>query len=913
MDYKDTLNLSHSDFPMRGNLPQNESSTYKKWSENKAFLKMQEKRKDSNPFNIHDGPPYANGHLHIGHALNKILKDIITKYYYFANREVFLTLGWDCHGLPIEQQIEQIILKNPKQITKKEFRELCRNHAKKFIEIQKEEFKSLGVLADFDNPYITMDFEFEGMIFDTLCAIAKKGILAQRFKPVYWSWACKSALAEAEVEYKNKESYSIFVAFALDVDALEILKTKEAKLVIWTTTPWTLPANVAIALKPDNIYVLTTSNLIVAKSLYEKLKDVLNLGEVKKEFNSNILENTNAINPLNKRKSRIILGEHVSLEDGSGAVHTAPGHGEEDYHLGLKYNLEVLVPVDDNGNFDESIIKQNLLAKEFLGVNIFEAQEGILNLLQDSLLHKETIIHSYPHCWRSHKPVIYRATTQWFILMDKPFFEGKTLRQIALESIENINFYPKSGYKRLKAMIENRPDWCISRQRAWGVPIAFFHSKDTNEAIFDDELFSHLSHLFKKEGLDCWWEKEVEDLLPPSYKNSNLIKGNHILDVWFDSGSTWNTVLNNPSFNAGPLPCNVYLEGSDQHRGWFQSSLLLSCIINQKSPFKDLITHGFIVDDENEKMSKSKGNVVEIDSILKEYGSEILRLWVALSDYQSDLKISKNILKQVSEHYKKMRNTIKFLLSNTNGFNSPVQKNELSKIDRWILKETINVIDDARKLFEKYEFSKAFSLVINFISNELSGIYFDICKDILYCEKKDSLLRLGVQTTLCLITKKLFLFLAPTLTYTIDEALQYAPPYIKDGENGWKDVFDCIDFDVDYDLDYEIDFSKLIELRNIFGINLDKLKKEKIIKNSLELEIFTQDSNIVDVLAHWLIVSNAKVGIKENALCSFEFDGKEIFISLSNLNKCPRCWKYNVKNENKLCSRCKNVVEELKA
>lgn len=912
MDYKDTLNLAVSDFPMRGNLPQNEPSTYKQWKDKNIFDFMKLNREDSAmSFTLHDGPPYANGGLHVGHALNKILKDIVLKYHYFNGKKVYYTPGWDCHGLPIEQQIEQKIGTQKKsQISKSEFRELCRNHAKEFIKIQSDGFESFGVLGDFKNPYITMDFAFEAKIFDSLCDIAKSGILAQRYKPIYWSWACQTALAEAEVEYKDKVSDSIFVRFELsDETKLKLpILGDNASIIIWTTTPWTLPANVAIALNPNIEYIITTKGFIVAKKLHQKLSNDIEIGDIRTNINQKDLENLSAINPLNGRESRIILGEHVSDSDGSGAVHTAPGHGEDDYYVGLKYNLEVLVPVDDFGNYDDSVVNLALfpkdIANEFVGMNVFKAQDRILELLGDSLLKATKITHSYPHCWRSHKPVIYRATTQWFILMDKPFFNGKTLREIALSEIEKINFYPKSGYKRFKSMIENRPDWCISRQRSWGVPIAFFHYKDTKEPIFDDELFSHLSNIFANEGLDCWWSREIKDLLPTSWlKKADMIyKGEHILDVWFDSGSTWNAVLNSSKYDAGQYPADMYLEGSDQHRGWFQSSLLISCAIKHQAPFKSILTHGFTVDENGEKMSKSKGNVIAPEAILKEYGSEILRLWVALSDYQSDLKISQNILKQISEQYRKIRNTIRFLLANTNDFKEFVGKDELGSIDRWLLKRTIEVFNEANRLFGEYEFSKAFNVVMNFVSNELSGIYFDLCKDSLYCDKSDSISRRAIQTTLCLVARKLFLFLAPILTYSVDEALKYASNALK---GGLSDVFSCADFNIDYDLTIDENFDELLEIRSLFGTQLDRLKKDKLVKSSLELEV-SYDYQNKDVLAKWLIVSGVNNDFEQSSVISaFSLsNGKSVAILKSSMYKCPRCWKFNANKQNSLCDRC---------
>ncbi|RDU61720.1 isoleucine--tRNA ligase [Helicobacter sp. MIT 14-3879] len=915
MDYKDTLNLAQSNFPMRGNLPLNEPQTYKLWQENNIFSKMQQNRNISTEsFTLHDGPPYANGHLHVGHALNKILKDIIIKYHYFKGERVYYTPGWDCHGLPIEQQIEVSLGKDKKNnLPKSKIRELCREHAKKFIEIQSREFQSFGVLGDFNNPYKTMDFTFESDIYKALCEVAKKGLIAERSKPIYWSWACKTALADAEIEYKDKTSDSIFVSFSLDDEANKKLGTNNAKAVIWTTTPWTLPANQAICMNPNEVYVVTKEGFIFAKECINAMKNLgLSNGEIQKEFNPVELENLNAINPLNNRKSKIILGEHVLMGDGSGLVHTAPGHGEDDYYICLKYNIDVIMPVDDSGCFNDDLQKLGLfkkeVLKEFIGLHIFKAQDRILELLGENLLHHTKITHSYPYCWRSHKPVIYRATKQWFILMDKPFFQGKTLRQIALEEIEDINFYPKSGYKRIKSMIENRPDWCISRQRDWGVPIAFFRDKKTKEVLLDSQLLDFITESFSKNGCDIWWEKDIKDLLPPSWQNraDEIEKcGDNILDVWFDSGSTWLAVLQSSKYNAGNYPSNMYLEGSDQHRGWFQSSLLISCAINHKAPFKNIITHGFTIDENNDKMSKSKGNVILPESVLKEYGSEILRLWVALSDYQSDLKISNNILKQISEQYRKIRNSIRFILANTNDFEVDSKTIELSEIDKWIINEANIIFQKAINLFDEYEFSKSFNIIMGFISNELSGIYFDLTKDILYCDKKSSRLRAGIQFTLCLIGKKLFHFLAPVLTYTINEAISFASPMLK-GE--WNDVFDCKYTQIpSYTLN--TDFKKLLEIREIFGIEIDKLKKDKIIKSSLELEVAI-DSNIdKEILALWLIVSEIK---KEpsNKIASFKLsDGVEVSISKSTLYKCPRCWRYITKNKDCLCERCKEAIK----
>ena len=947
-NYKDTLNLAQSTFEMRGNLPTNEPKVYEKWRNENIFANMSANRRANQSANrtnleanhsanqsannanatksfaLHDGPPYANGHLHIGHALNKILKDIVVKYHYFQGKSVFYTPGWDCHGLPIEQQVEIALGKDKKDaLPKKEIRALCREHAKKFVDIQSDEFQNFGVLGDFGNPYKTMDFAFESDIYKCLCQIARAGLLSERSKPIYWSWACKTALADAEVEYKDKESDSIFVAFEMSDEAKAKLGVPNAKAVIWTTTPWTLPANQAIALNPNEKYALTSEGYIFAQKLVENMvAEKITKGEIIKTFDADFLSNQSAINPLNGRKSKIVFGEHVQMDGGSGLVHSAPGHGEDDYFVCRKFGIEeVLMPVDDGGCFSEDLVKFGLLKPEvvgeFVGQHIFKAQPKLLELLGENLLKHSKITHSYPHCWRSHKPVIYRATKQWFILMDKPFFEGKTLRQIALSEIEKIAFYPKSGYNRLKSMIENRPDWCISRQRDWGVPIAFFRDKKSGEIVLDSRILNFVAESFEREGCDIWWSKSVVDLLPPLLRDraDELEKCDNILDVWFDSGSTWSAVLAGandsdlsnppqPKYNAGNYPADMYLEGSDQHRGWFQSSLLISCAINHKAPFKSILTHGFTVDDNGEKMSKSKGNVVAPESVLKEYGSEILRLWVALSDYQNDLKISKNILKQISEQYRKIRNSLRFILANTNDLNR-INLNALGEIDKWILNEANRIFSEADALFSEYEFSKAFSLVMSFISNELSGIYFDLTKDILYCDERDGEARVGVQSALCVIAKKLFAFLAPVLTYTINEAVESASPAIK---GDLKSVFDCQYESGGESYKLRTDFALLLKIREAFGVEIDKLKKDKVIKSALELEIGADLEMDAEILANFLIISKAKKRV-ENALSSFKVGEMEFFIAKSTAHKCDRCWRYLAQSEGGLCDRCAKIVE----
>lgn len=914
MDYKETIELPSTTFPMRASLPENEPKRYEKWREEKVYAKMQKNREGAKEcFNLHDGPPYANGHLHIGHALNKILKDTIVKYHYFQGKKVSYVPGWDCHGLPIEQQVEKKLGKEKKDsLPKEKIRELCRAHAAEFIAIQKSEFLELGVVGDFENPYKTMDFPFEAAIYRALCQIAQKGLLAERSKPVYWSWACKTALAEAEVEYQDKVSDSVYVAFPLQKEALERLGVKRAVLVIWTTTPWTLPANVAVALRPKELYVLMSDGKVVAKNLVEKLTALGVVGgSILQEFDSSTLENLLAQNPLNGRDSRIVLGEHVEVSDGTGCVHTAPGHGEDDYRVGLRYNLPVLMPVDDEGRFDETIQRESLLpeADSFVGMHIFEAQKRILGLLGDALLKHTQITHSYPHCWRSHEPVIFRATKQWFVLMDESIQGvGKSLRGIALEEIQKTCFYPDHGIKRLGSMIENRPDWCISRQRDWGVPIAFFRDRQSGEMIFDAEVLEHIAGIFEQEGCDAWWSRDNAYLLPASWKNraDSLEKIHHILDVWFDSGSTWKAVLLSSAYEAGNYPASMYLEGSDQHRGWFQSSLLVSCAINHHAPYQSILTHGFTVDEKGEKMSKSKGNVIAPKDVLKEFGSEILRLWVASSDYQSDLKISQNILKQVAENYRKIRNTIRFLLANTNDLERLSPLEDLSEIDRWFMQEARVALEETNALFGRYDFSKGLQEINYFITNALSGIYLDLCKDSLYCDGKNSKTRRASQSAMAYTLRALLATLAPVLTYTVDEALEHAGEVLKGGA---QSVFDLVYEPLPLVEAPKVDFVKLEELRAKFFEVVDGLKKEKRLKNTLEVNLLLPPKEEdFGGLAKWMMVSEVLKEAKGEELASFELAGLTYRLLRATLHRCPRCWQFVSPKEETLCERCAGAI-----
>ncbi|MGB7401474.1 MAG: isoleucine--tRNA ligase [Arcobacter sp.] len=907
MDYKDSILLPKTDFPMRGNLPQNEPKRYEKWDSQKVYDRMKENRKGAQSFTLHDGPPYANGHIHIGHALNKILKDMINKFHYFDGKSIRYVPGWDCHGLPIEQKVEEKIgSTKKKELPKSKLRQLCRDHAAKFVDIQREEFKQLGVIADWDKPYLTMDFKFEANIYRELCAIAKQGLLVQRSKPVYWSWAAQTALAEAEVEYEDKTSPSIYVAFKHE--------TMDASVIIWTTTPWTLPSNTGISLNGEEEYVLTSDKFIVAKKLYNSLieNEVIS-GKVVETINPKDLENSFAINPLNDRKSKIILGDHVMMDSGSGAVHTAPGHGEDDYKVGLLYDLEVIMPVDAYGKYDETIIREKLFrdTEKYLGLNVFKANELILEELGDALLKRVDIRHSYPHCWRTHTPIIFRATKQWFISIDDKYGkENKTLRENALNVVENLKFYPEWGRNRLKSMLDGRPDWCISRQRDWGVPIAFFRNKKTDEIIFDEKVMNYTAMIFEQKGCDAWYDLEINELLYPGsgLNPDDLEKTVDILDVWFDSGSTQNAVLRSRNYDAGTFPADVYLEGSDQHRGWFQSSLLTTLASSEIAPYKALVTHGFTMDEKGEKMSKSKGNVIDPAKIMKQYGSEILRLWVAMSDYQNDQKISDNILKQNAELYRKIRNTARFLLANISDLETIVDVKDFAVLDKWIMSKSKKVFDEIDASFSVYEFSKGLNKLNNFLVVDLSGVYLDICKDRLYCDNKNDVHRTAAQSAMALIAKKLLLVLAPILTYTVDELLEYAPAILKDDVN---DVFDLNKFDFP-EVESKLNEEYLIKVKEKFSESVDKLKKDKIIKSTLELDIYTNSDDVLSLEAieaeDWFLVSDILSTKQDEALISFEIDGKLFEAYKAKNAKCPRCWKFKSQSEDELCPRCDEVI-----
>ncbi len=778
MEYKNTLNLPVTEFPMKANLAQKELDILAQWETSGLYAQLVEAGKGKPKYLLHDGPPYANGHIHIGHALNKILKDIILKSKRMSGFDAPYVPGWDCHGLPIELQVEKNLGSKKHDMTKSAMRKECREYAGKFVEIQKEEFVRLGVLGEWDNPYLTMHYSYEGVTARELARFAENSGLYKGKKPVHWCSSCGTALAEAEVEYADHTSPSIYVKFPLRDDlsaALPQLAGKKVSLVIWTTTPWTLPANLAVSLHPEYDYVALEMNgelLVVADGLKEAFQNAVGAaGKVIATFKADLLENKQCRHPFYQRDSIILLGDHVTLEAGTGCVHTAPGHGQDDYEIGLKYGLDIYNPVDNRGRFLENI--------EFFGGQfVFDANKNVIEKLRETgaLVAAGEVTHSYPHCWRCKKPIIFRATEQWFISM-----EANGLRQKALAEIENVAWIPKWGKERIFGMVENRPDWCISRQRNWGVPITVFYCTSCGEALADGRIMHHIADLFEQEGSDIWYDREAAELLPagtvcPSCGKDAFDKEMDILDVWFDSGVSHAAVLElRPELGS---PADMYLEGSDQHRGWFHSSLLASVGTRGRAPYRNVLTHGFVVDGNGRKMSKSVGNVVAPEEVIKKYGAEILRLWVAAQDYRDDIRISPEILTRLSEAYRRIRNTCRYILGNINDFDpagDAVAYREMPEIDRWALHQLEILKEKVLKAYEAYEFHLIYHAVNSFCTVEMSAFYLDILKDRVYTSKTDSLERRSAQTAMHLILEALVKLTAPVLSFTSDEVWRYMP------------------------------------------------------------------------------------------------------------------------------------------
>ncbi len=918
-DYKETLNLPKTSFPMRGNLPKKEPETIKFWQQIDLYHKALEEHKCDQKFILHDGPPYANGHIHIGHALNKILKDIVNKSKLLQGYQIPFVPGWDCHGLPIERAVFKEINKRKEEVNPLLVRKKCRAYAEKWIKTQKEEFIRLGVLADWNNPYITMSPSYQATIVRELGRFYEKGLVYRAKKPVYWCPACVTALAEAEIEYFEETSPSIYVAFEVKSGDFP----KNTFLVIWTTTPWTLPANVAVAVNPELDYVLLSQNgkhYIVAKTLLEDFSEKTGIsGKIVKEFKGTELEGITYKHPFIERTGKVITADYVSSESGTGLVHIAPGHGEEDYTAGLKHNLPILVPVDDYGRFNDE-------APEWLrGLKIWEGNTLIIEKLRElgNLLFAGEIIHSYPHCWRCKGKVIFRATPQWFISMDKG---TPSLRETALREIDRVKWIPEWGRTRIKNMVEQRPDWCISRQRIWGVPIVAFYCESCGEVIFSKEIAEHVADIFEKESADAWYEKTAEELLPKGFKcpkcgGTAFKKETDILDVWFDSGSSHAAVLEKRKGLCSPA--DMYLEGSDQHRGWFQASLLESCGTRGRAPYKSVLTHGFTLDEKGYKMSKSLGNVISPNDIVKRFGADILRLWVASENFTEDVRISENILKQVSEVYKKIRNTLRFMIGNLFDF-SPEEAltyDELEEIDKWAINRFYQLSNEIVKAYNEYRFNKIFRLIYEYCSAELSAVYLDISKDTLYCELPDSKKRRSTQTAIYRILYGLTVLIAPILSFTAEEVYKHIPG--KEKESVFLEEFppQCEEFDEEILKNWNV----LIRVKESVNKALEQARAKGLIGHSLEASVTVYaEGKVYEFLNRYLeelpyifITSHAEVKpIVEAPPDALDEGEVKVVVDKAPGRKCERCWNYrpSVGENSKypdVCERCAKVLEEL--
>ncbi len=922
-DYKDSLNLPYTDFPMRANLANREPEILKKWQQNNIYNQVREASKGKNKFVLHDGPPYANGAIHIGHAVNKILKDIITKSKQLEGVDAPFVPGWDCHGLPIELNVEKKKGKVGAKISARDFRTACREYADKQVSLQKIDFQRLGVIADWDNPYLTKDYKYEADIVRSLGKIIANGYIKQGAKPVHWCCDCTSALAEAEVEYKDKQSPAVYVKFKF-VDNSIFAVDKPVSIVIWTTTPWTLPANEAVALSAKLSYVLLETPdeyLLLADDLSQSIIDLteLNLVQTKKiNILGKSLEKQLLQHPFYDKQVPIILGEHVSSEAGTGAVHIAPAHGLDDYLVGLKYKLAVINPVNDRGVFFDDV-------KFFAGQFVFKANQSVIEILKqnNTLLHSHSIVHSYPHCWRHKSAVIFRTTPQWFITMDE-----KYLRNKALAGIKKVKWLPQWGQKRIKLMVENRPDWCISRQRAWGVPITLFVNKKTGKLAKNTvELVEKVAKLIEKSGIEAWFKLEAEQLLGKDA--SNYTKITDTLDVWFDSGVSHFAVLKNRSELTEQA--DLYLEGSDQHRGWFQSSLLSSIAIDGKLPYKQVLTHGFTVDEVGKKMSKSLGNVISPQKVINEFGADILRLWVASSDYTNEMTVSNNILKNTSDSYRRIRNTMRFMLANMHDFTPSkhlLSVDKMLDLDSWIVSKACVFQEQIIDYYKKYEFHNIVKHILIFCTNDLGSFYLDIIKDRQYTCKKNSLARRSAQSALYHISQAMLRWIAPILSFSAEEALQYMPD--ADG----KSIFIKNKYYTGF-TDYMKDSKTALTTTNKFYVIQEKispnirkaietLRSNKIIGSSLEVSIdfycndhyYSLLQSFADELKFIFITSSTQLyNLADKPNDSIDIDKDISFkVSKSNAKKCTRCWHYNNtvgkhKNHPELCNRCyDNVV-----
>ena len=928
-DYKESLNLPQTSLAMRANATVREVEIQKFWEENTIYEKNLANRDKANSFVLHDGPPYlSSDKIHIGHALNKILKDILIRYKSMNGFYAPYVPGYDAHGLPIENAVVKNIKGGREALTPAELRAKCREFAHKNLKGQEKEFKRLGVWGDWEHPYLTINPEFEAEQIRVFGEMFKKGYVEKGLKPVYWCASCETALAEAEVEYADHTSTSIYVRFKFDDESTSKIQNlintqnKSIYAVIWTTTPWTIPSNMAISMHPRFEYTFFEYKgdvYVIAQGLLGAfLKDV-----AWEEADINVigsctgtdLELLTTKHPLVDRKSPIILGEHVTLDAGTGSVHTAPGHGLEDYEVGCKYGIEVFSPLDSKGVWTESVQDPDLV-----GVPYYKGNGIVIEKLQTcgALLAQQDIQHSYPHCWRCKKPVIYRATPQWFVKVDK-------FRDATLDAIKGVKWIPASGESRISNMVENRSDWCISRQRAWGVPIPVFYCEDCGEAIVTDETIENVANIFERESSDAWVKYSAAELLPQGFKcpkcgKTHFRKESDIMDVWFDSGITWRAVVEKRAEQLGHTPVDMYLEGSDQHRGWFQSSLLTSIATQGISPYKSVLTHGFVMDGEGKKMSKSIGNVVTPQEIINVYGADILRLWAASVDYRNDTKIGDNIVKQLVEIFKKTRNTVRFLLGNIYDFDPSVdyvEYKDLKNIDKFALHKLNKVIADVTESFENYEFYKYFQTLQNFAAVDLSAFYLDIVKDRLYTAGKKSLSRRACQTVLFEISQSLIRMLTPVMPHQAEDMWMSVPEaqranlesilladWVKENSE-WTNV------------QLEEDFTKILKAREVVTRAIEPLRADKKVGSSLEVAVYikAEENSVLKAneaeLCNIFITSQASVSetAPADVLNEHSEDGFTVWVTKAQGEKCDRCWKFRTLGSDGICDECREAVK----
>ena len=907
-DYKSTLNLPATGFPMKANLANREGGFLAEWEQSDLYQQIRDKFKGKPTFVLHDGPPYANGDIHIGHAVNKVLKDIIVKSKTLSGYDAPYVPGWDCHGLPIEHNVEKKKGKVGHKISADDFRTACRDYADHQIEKQKVDFKRLGVLGEWDNPYLTKSFHYEADIVRALGKIVENGHLSKGYKPVHWCTECSSALAEAEVDYKDKTSEAVDVAFrVIESDVLDL--TKPISVVVWTTTPWTLPANEAVALHPELDYVVIDTpdnSYLLAADLQEAAVERFGLENISvqaQKYKGSELEGMLLQHPFLDKQVPLILGDHVTTETGTGAVHTAPAHGQEDYAVGLKYNLPVECPVDGRGVFFDDV-------EHVGGEYIFKANGTIVELLKTNktLVCHQPLSHSYPHCWRHKTPVIFRATPQWFVSMTQ-----NNLRETANQEIPNVKWIPDWGQKRIELMVGNRPDWCISRQRFWGTPITLFVHKQTGELHPDTQsLFEVVAQIIEKGGIDAWFSLDIADVLGTEAEDYE--KTTDTLDVWFDSGVSHYAVLKARDYLSDVA--DLYLEGSDQHRGWFQSSLLSSCAIHGKAPYKQVLTHGFTVDQNGHKMSKSLGNVIPPQKVVNSLGADILRLWIGSTDYTGEMTVSDEILKRSADGYRRIRNTMRFMLANMQGFdpkNDLLVNEDMLALDRWIVAKTAELQVLILTEYNDYNFHHVMKQILNFCTNDLGGFYLDIIKDRQYTTQADSLARRSAQSALYHIAQAMVRWLAPVLSFTAEEVFQYMP-----GESDssiflqtWYEGLDGSYSNSSIDIARDIN----VHIRK----QLEEMRRDKTIGSSLDGEIdiycdetsFEALSGLGDELRFVFITSGARV----HPYTDKPGDALDIGESLAILvkksahQKCVRCWHHREDvaasaEHPELCGRC---------